>query len=171
TKCNQALLSLPYFAQNNSALEDNLEKVLRKCLHSSDTESVSNAAFTILEWRKLYKCESNKNLIATLITMVTLSRESSAVSVLWTINELLQNKYLLDHQVILLKEVIPTLFDNSNYNVERRTLNELANVSLLRAEVVKLATTLNGVSNHSELERVVSEAKVDPLPEVRFATL
>ena len=169
TQCKQALLSLPYFAQNNVALEDNLEKILRKCLHSSDTESVSNAAFTILEWRKLYRCESNENLIATLITMVTLNRESSAVSVLWSINELLQSKYLLDYQVSLLKEVIPTLFDNSNYNIERRTLNELANVSLLRAEVVKLARTLNDVSSHNELERVISEAKVDPLPEVRFA--
>ncbi|WP_070968003.1 SIR2 family NAD-dependent protein deacylase [Vibrio sonorensis] len=169
TQHNQALLSLPYFVQNSSGLEDNLEKLLRKCLHSSNTESVSNAAFTIFEWRKLYKCESNENLIATLITMVTLSRESSAISVLWSINELLQNKYLLNHQVNLLKEVIPTLFDNSNYNVERRTLNELANVSLLRAEVVKLAKTLNDVSSHSELERVVSEALVDPLPEVRFA--
>lgn len=97
--------------------------------------------------------------------MVTLSRESSAISVLWSINELLRNKYLLNHQVSLLKEVIPTLFDNSNYNVERRTLNELANVSLLRAEVVKLAKTLNDVSSHSELERVISEALVDPLPE------
>ncbi|HDY8018864.1 TPA: SIR2 family protein [Vibrio vulnificus] len=169
TRCNQALLSLPYFAQNNSALENNLEKVLRKYLHSSDPENVSNAAFTILEWRKLYKCEANESLIATLIIMVTLSRESSAVSVLWSINELLKNQYLIDHQVTLLKDVIPTLFDNSNYNAERRTLNELANVSLLRAEVVKLAKTLNDVSSHSELERVVSEAKVDPLPEVRFA--
>ncbi|BCV63126.1 hypothetical protein TUM17386_27970 [Shewanella algae] len=169
TQRNQALLSLPYFTKNNFALEKNLEEVLRKCLHNSGTESVSYAAFTILEWRKLYKCESNENLIATLITMVTLSRESSAVSVLWSINELLQNKYLLDHQVSMLKEVIPTLFDNSNYNVERRTLDELTNVSLLRAEVVKLAKTLNDVSRHSELERVVSEAKVDPLPEVRFA--
>ncbi|QSX33778.1 hypothetical protein JYB87_00545 [Shewanella avicenniae] len=169
TQFKQALLSLPYFAQTNVTLEDNLEKILRQFLHSSDTEGVSNAAFAILEWRKLYRCKSNENLIATLITMITLNRESSAVSVLWSINELLQSKYLLDHQVSLLKEVIPTLFDNSNYNIERRTLNELANVSLLRAEVVKLARALNDFSSHSELERVISEAQVDPLPEVRFA--
>lgn len=169
-QCNQALLSLPYFVQKNSGLEDNLETVLRKYLHSSDTESVSNAAFTILEWRKLYKCMSNENLIATLIIMVTLNRESSAVSVLWSINELLKNRYLLDHQVGLLKEVIPTLFDNSNYHVERRTIDELVNISLLRAEVVKLAKKLNDVSSHGELERIIIEAKTDPLPEVRFAT-
>ncbi|HIF9513930.1 TPA: SIR2 family NAD-dependent protein deacylase [Photobacterium damselae] len=171
TQRKQALLSLPYFVQNNSILEVRLEKDLRKFLHSSDTESVSNAALAILEWRKLYKCESNENLIAALIIMVTLSRESSAVNVLWSINELLQYNYLLERQISLLTEVIPTLFDNSNYNVERRTLNEWANVSLLRAEVVKLAKNLNDMSSHSELERVISEAKVDPLPEVRFAAV
>ncbi|NRB70159.1 MAG: SIR2 family protein [Vibrio sp.] len=167
---SQALLSLPYFAQNVADLEGDLEKVLREYIHSSDSGKVSNAAFATLEWRKLYQCESNDKLIATLITMVTLNRESSAVSVLWSINELLRYSYLQDHQINLLKEVMPTVFDNSNYNVERRTKNELANVSLLRSEVVRLAKSLNDVKSHKELERVLTEAKVDPLPEVRFAT-
>ncbi|BCO19591.1 hypothetical protein KUC3_24480 [Alteromonas sp. KC3] len=171
THCNQALISLPYFAQHNSALEGDLEKILRISLHSSNNESVTYSAFSILEWRKLYRCKSNENLIATLITMVTLNRESSAISVLSSINRLLQDNYLLDNQVILLKEVIPTLFDNCNYNIERLTLNELTNVSLLRAEVVKLARSLNDVSTHGELERVIGEAKLDSLPEVRFAAI
>lgn len=165
TTQSSALLSLPYFVQNVPTLEYKLEKTLKDSLHSSDRDRVSSAAFTIVKWRQLYQCESNENLIATLVTMVTLNRGS----ILWSINELIRCESLLPYQVNLLKEVIPSIFDNSNYNVERNTKNELANVSLLRSELVKLAKVLNDIDSNKELERVLLEAKNDPLPEVRFA--
>ena len=170
---NQVLVALPYFAQNNIELEGSIEKIIREHIHSSNKNNVTSAAFAIFEWRKLYKCESTDNLIATLITMITLNRESSAISVLNSINDLLLlEDGLQGDQVILLQEVIPSVFDNSNYTVESRTKNELANVSLLRSKVVKVAKSLlsvGNISNKKELKRVLSEAEVDPLPEVRHA--
>ncbi|CAK1719228.1 SIR2-like protein [Vibrio crassostreae] len=171
TRQSYALLSLPYFAQNVQNIEVDLEIILRDSLHSPDNSRVSNAAFSICEWRKLCKCESNENLIATLVTMVTLNRESSAASIIWSVNELLVNEFLLEHQVRLLSEVVPTVFDNSNYNTEVHIKKELANVSLLRSEVVKLAKTLNDLARSKELERVLDEANADPLPEVRFSAI
>lgn len=68
-------------------------------------------------------------------------------------------------------EILPVIFDNTDYRIISEASREAVSVSLLRSACVRLAKDILNESQdkNSELLRVLEEAREDALPEVRFA--
>ncbi|MNI70943.1 hypothetical protein D3C73_1267890 [compost metagenome] len=85
---------------------------------------------------------------------------------------MLSNGFLNSEHIDSLVEIIPVIFDNSNYVNISPSSRESVSISFVRASCVELAKELlNNISHNSELLRVLDEAQRDSLPEVRFAVL
>jgi len=79
--------------------------------------------------------------------------------------------YLSEGDIESLVEVLPVIFDNTDYRNISLASREVVSVSLLRAACVELARDILNKSQdqNCELLRVLEEARQDALPEVRFA--
>lgn len=66
---------------------------------------------------------------------------------------------------------IPVVFDSARYEATVNSGHEAASVSIVRTKCVQLARVFvsQRCASYSELERILQEAKEDPLPEVRYA--
>ena len=107
------------------------------------------------------------------LVYLTESGFKSGLSVqLSVIKEMLSNGFLNSEHIDSLVEIIPVIFDNSNYVNISPSSRESVSISFVRASCVELAKELlNNISHNSELLRVLDEAQRDSLPEVRFAVL
>jgi hypothetical protein len=164
----ELLVGLSIFAASNNSLTPIVEKILRKEIISPVNKNASYAAFGLLKWRKLNDCHEVNKLIGNLIFLIgTKYRPSS----LWTVGELLNESYLSESDIDLLAETLPIIFDNSAYLNHAQISEDVVNLSLVRAECIKLAKAIqkNKKTGIEELNRIILEASSDPLPEVRFA--
>lgn len=92
-------------------------------------------------------------------------------ALLWTSTQMYIKGYLSKDETDSLVEILPVIFDNADYRRVHSASQEAISVSLVRAECVRLARAFVGGSHdtNDELLRVLEEAKLDALPEVRFA--
>jgi hypothetical protein len=79
--------------------------------------------------------------------------------------------FLSDSDIEFLTEILPVIFDNTDYKRISAVGKDAASVSLVRADCVKMAKGIlsKGLGGDNELQRILDEAEHDPLPEVRFA--
>lgn len=103
--------------------------------------------------------------------MVSSNQVAGIPSLLWCIREMCSNKFLSSSEITSLAEILPVIFDNANYHQISLVNKDAISFSMVRARCVELSQVLiDNISTPStELGRILSEAEVDPLPEVRFA--
>lgn len=169
--CYKAIESLVYFATHKTEFGGKLSDLIRTKLHSSNHQSIIAAAHTIVKWRELSENKQNKELITSLIMMVSANKEASGLNILNCITRLMKNNYLSDTQKMMLSNIIPAVFGSTNYQQASFRNEELVNIPLMRVELSKLAQLLisEGESYSQGLRSILKEIKEDPLPEVRYS--
>lgn len=172
-KSPEALIALPYFAAENEAFVEPVEKLLRQGLHSGDANELAYASFALLTWRNLQNSPSIERLLVRLIYLIGSTRIIGLPALLSTANKMLNKEYLTEENIDSLVEFVPIIFDNAGYRNIAPASRESVSVSFVRAACVRLAKDIMGKKheNQSELIRILAEAKRDALPEVRFADI
>lgn len=165
------VMAFPYFAAANPNLTDRVEKIIRRGLQEQESNNVAYSAYALLKWRDLSASPATGRLISRLIYLIGSNRMVGLPALLWTANQMYNNGYLSEGDIESLVEVLPVIFDNTDYRNISQASREAVSVSLLRAACVRLARDiLNAVQDKDcELLRVLEEARRDALPEVRFA--
>lgn len=164
-------IAFVYFTKSKENFSQSIEKIIRKGLQERQQDKVSCAAFALLKWRELSDTEPSQRLIKRLLYLIESGRTTGLTSLLWTINEIHNKKWLSKDGQALLVDVIPYIFDDAHYSRIARNSRDAVSTSFVRAACVKLARDIIAASEleHVELLRVLNEAKQDALPEVRFA--
>ena len=174
TQLSEVLLALPYFSNVSTQTKNDIEKVLHKGLLDSNDDMVRQAAFSLLQWCRSDGCSSITNLTSQLINVINNNRTSALPSLIWVTREMFSDSFLSQTDIETLIDCVPRIFDSTNYSLASHTEDKKVNISLLRSECVKLSIeiikgTKLSDDKYEDLKRIVSEAKDDALPEVRFA--
>ena len=92
-------------------------------------------------------------------------------ALLWTASQMYNKGYLPDGDIESLVEILPLIFDNADYKNISPSSRESVSISLLRAACVSLGASIlkKKQDANRELLRMLDEARLDALPEVRFA--
>lgn len=168
----EVIMAFAYFAASNASFAPRVEKMIRQQLHDKSGNSAACAAHAVLCWRELSDDPSVKRLVSSLITQVGVNQSAGLAALIWTANQMYRRGYLSKDEVAILLETVPVVFDASDYSRVVPASREAVGISLVRAACVRLAAdaVAKGQDADGELARVLEQAKVDALPEVRFAT-
>lgn len=165
----ESIIAFVRFAIENPSLIDKVEKIIAKRLLSLDNDSVYYSAQAILLWRKFSSSENVICLIQKLTYMIGSGRKNGLHALLWVANELYKKNWLLEDNIRILVDSIPIIFDDCDYSLTHIP-NYVITLFHIRRECVKLAKNLLKIQpDDKELQRILNEAKNDPVPEVRFA--
>ena len=158
-------------APQNQKLGDKVADLIKRNLHHSEPNKVSYAAHALLKWRELDDSAQTKRLITLLISQIVPHQTSGLPAKLWVAKELVNYGFLSDGEHETLTEAIPLIFDAMNYEGIDPRSRVAASASLVREGCVVLAKALLSATatGHDEINRIIEEARLDPLPEVRFA--
>lgn len=167
----EAIMAFPPFAAANDRFEDRVERVIRQGLQEQDSKKVAYSSYALLKWRELSASAGTSRLILKLVYMIGSSRMTGLAALLWTANQLYSKGYLSEGDSDSLIEILPVIFDNTDYKNISHSSREAVTISLVRAACIRLARDILSVNNdkNPELLRMLEIAKQDPLPEVRFA--
>lgn len=167
----EALAAFPYFAAANDDFIEPMEKMIRLALQSNETNRSAYASYALLIWRDLKESPAIDRLIVRLVYLVGTNRISALAALVWTVNQMYCKKYLSEDNHQALIEALPVIFDSMNYKNISPASREAVSASYVRAACVRLVRDIVNLekNKNNELNRVLEEAKQDPLPEVRFA--
>jgi len=167
----EALTAFVYFAAANHHFVERVRLLVRKGLQSKDPKELAYSSYALLKWRDLAQSTATDGLTSRLIYLIGANRLIGLPALLWTVNEMYNNEYLRVEDIESLEEFIPVIFDNNRYSNISPYSRESVSVSLVRAACVRMARDIanRNKDKNIELVRVLEEAKLDPLPEVRFA--
>lgn len=167
----KALIAFPYFAIEHKNLVNKVELLIRQGLQSNNANKVAHASHAILTWRKNQNSPTTNRLILRLVYAVGANKITGLHALLWTANQMYCSNYLSRDNIDSLIEILPIIFDNADYRNFFQSGQEVVGISLVRTECIKLAKNICNKSDHKndEISRIIEEAKLDPLPEVRFA--
>ncbi|MDN3399416.1 hypothetical protein QL919_11835 [Psychrobacter sp. APC 3426] len=169
TETFEVLSSFIYFSKKFDMAFDTLMKDIREGFYKEDIRKVVSSANALLNWCKFDFNDALKPLISKLIYSINLSRTNGLTTLIYTANKLYSLEYLSNENISTLFEVVPIIFDGTAYENVNPTSHLAINVTSVRSECIKLARELLKNNSNSELKRITEEAKIDPLPEVRFA--
>ena len=159
-----------FFAVSDQNFSDKVEKIIRRGLHEQKSNGVVWASFALLKWRKLDDSPATGRLISRFIHLIGLNQIDGMANLISVANQMYTKGFLSDADTESLIDVLPIIFDNSDYSNTPHTSHEAVSVSLRRAECAKLARNILGMTKtNKELLSIVEEARHDALPEVRFA--
>jgi len=130
---------------------------------------LSASAYSLLKWKELNNSAATSQLSMRLINIVGTIRMNGLVPLLAILVEMHKSSLLSSSEYEALTEVLPIIFDNADYRRNMSMNEESSSASLVRAGCVRLARGIYQYSEDSELQRLLDEAKIDALPEVRFA--
>lgn len=166
----ETIIALPYFANTDPSVLATVETTIKKWLRSTNTHQVAYSSYAILIWREMENSPLIEGLILALISLIASTRAGLA-ALIWTANELYKKGFLSKINIESLIEITPIIFDNVDYPTIESSSREAVSASLVRASCVRLARDLikGQASKNEELIRVLNDAKIDPLPEVRFS--
>ncbi|CAD7492631.1 SIR2 family NAD-dependent protein deacylase [Aeromonas dhakensis] len=171
TESPNAMIAFTYFATANHTLIERVEKTIRQGFHSKGN-FLAFSSRALLKWRGMMELPVIERLILRLVYLTESGFKSGLSVQLSVIKEMLSNGFLNSEHIDSLVEIIPVIFDNSNYVNISPSSRESVSISFVRASCVELAKELlNKTSHNSELIRILDEAQRDSLPEVRFAVL
>lgn len=167
----QTLVAFSYFAAENEIFIERVEKLIRQGFQSNDTNKLAYASYTLLTWRNLKETSIIDKLILRLIYLIGSNRIAALAALLWTVNQMYCKEYLSNENIESLVEILPVIFDNSEYRNIPHSSRESISISFVRAACVNLARDIinRDQSNDSELKRILEAAENDALPEVRFS--
>ncbi len=162
-----------YFAPINKAIEDSVEKIIRKSMQGRDVNVVSYAALAVQKWAELSEKVSSKTLnglISRLIVIIESGRTVGLQQLLYVADELFKKQRLSEEQVATLIEAVPNVFDAADYHNIEPNSQEAISASSIREACVKLAIRLVAqYQNATDLQSLLKASLTDALPEVRFA--
>lgn len=162
-----------YFSHINEQIATSVEKIIRKSLQGRNANEVSYAAIALEKWMELVGTSSTphlNSLTSRLIAIIESGRAVGLHQLLWIAGELFKKKWLSDEQITTLKEAIPNAFDAADYANIEPSSREAISASSIREACVKLTNILvTYYPEDSSLHELLKKAKVDALPEVRFA--
>lgn len=167
----ETLIAFIYFAVADESFIERVEKLIRQGLYAKDANTTAYSSYAILKWRELQESPVIDKWILRLIYLIGSGHIIGLPALLWTANEMCDKGYLKKEELESLAEIVPVVFDNSDYKNIALYSRESVSISLVRAACVRLARSILDKKNYNknELLRVLEEAKQDPLPEVRFA--
>jgi len=173
TGSTSAISAFIRFAAVDDRFSERVERLIRQGLRSRNSTKVQHSSFAILKWRDIGESPSTHRLTLILISVIGLARTVGMAGSIWTANQMLRKGYLADSEVDSLTEALPVIFGNSDYRDVSAWSREAVSASIVRASCVRLARDILNRSKEKdeELLRILNEASVDPLPEVRFARL
>lgn len=167
----ETIIAFAYFTKKSDAIADEVEKLIRKGLQDQSANRVAHSSYALLKWRELSDSPYTSRLISRLVYLIGSNLMPGLAALIWTANEMYKKEYLTDGDTELLADILPVIFDSSDYKNITPESREAVSVSLIRAACARLArdflTKLPDAN--SELIRILTEAKQDALPEVRFA--
>lgn len=168
---SQVLIAFSYFAAANEIFIGRVEKLIRQGFQSEDVDKLAYAAYTLLEWRNLKASPAIDKLILRLVYLIGSNRIVGLPALLWTANQMYCREYLSPDNIEVLTEILPVIFDSAGYCNISPSSRESVSISFVRAACVKLARDILNKSKNDDIElnRILAEAKLDALPEVRFA--
>ncbi|MCZ8406590.1 SIR2 family protein [Achromobacter dolens] len=170
-KTPDVVIGLVHFAAANERFADDVEGLIRKGLQSREAVNLTASAQAILVWRNLQASPVIDRLILRLVYLLGSNYIIGLPTLLSVVRELAEKDYLSSDVLLSLAETVPMIFDGANYDGVYYLSREAIDVSLVRAECVKLARKICsiGLDSEEELHRILGEAQCDALPEVRFA--
>lgn len=167
----EAIVAFPIFAINNPDFSERVVKLIGQGFQEQEPRRIASASFALLKWRKESCSEAINNLILRMVFLIGTRRIAALPSLLWSARQMLNDNYLTVDQTSSLTEILPVIFDYTAYSEAAFSRHDAVNVSLVRAETVKLARDIIRKidDSHSDLHVLLEIAKQDALPEVRFA--
>lgn len=174
TKAWRSLPSFPDFVALTPSLIDDFKKAIRRGLIGSEDQHVSSAAMALVCWGKKVKegilSELPRVLVEKLIATVEMRHEQGLHSLLSAVRSLLNYELLTPPDMNLLMQALSDLRIETQYDKIDLDGHAAVSVSLVRVECAKLALALQArVVDDGTLLEWIKDAKVDPLPEVRFS--
>lgn len=167
----EILMAFPYFAVSNEIFVERVENIIKKSFQSIDANRLAYVSYAILAWRDLQDSDAVNRLIKRFIYYIASNRMQGLAALLWTANQMYKKEYLSSEDIESLIEILPIIFDSTDYQRIDSYSKESVSISFARAACVRLARDIlnNAAEKNTELERILEVAKQDPLPEVRFA--
>ncbi len=162
-----------YFAATNDAFSKVVEETIRTALRSRDSAKVGYAAIALRQWVDLEGSNVSdevERLIATTLSIVESGYSSGLAQIIWLMGGLLGAQRLSEQQRNTLSEAIPNIFEATDYgNIDANSL-EAVSASTIRAACVRVMHALQQTfPDKQRLNDLLTKAREDPLPEVRFA--
>lgn len=167
----QVLMAFPYFAASNEIFVERVEDIIKKSFQSIDTNRLACVSYAILVWRDLQDSDAVNRLIKRFIYYIASNRTQGLSALLWTANQMYKKEYLSSEDIESLIEILPIIFDSTDYQRIDQYSKESVSISFTRAACVRLAKDIldKATEKNTELEKILEVAKKDALPEVRFA--
>jgi hypothetical protein len=167
------VVGLPYFAGLNDRIREHIASLIRKGMRGQSSKEVSWSTHALYEWKRLASVDAVPNppesLFRQLGNLIESKRRVGLASLLWTACELIKKHWLPLAEVNILVECLPELFQEMDYKNIDPTSEEAVTASMIREQCVRLTLELLRESPRQNLIDLIESAKVDPLPEVRFA--
>jgi SIR2-like domain len=169
-----AMMALTFFAHINKEVASAVEQMIRKALQRHDSLEVSYAALAVNKWMELTDERSVPpsldSLIARVIVIIESGRTIGLPQLIWVAGQLFEKRRLPEDQAQTLVEAIPNLFASMDYaNIQPKSV-EAINASTIREACVKVGRMLaRSYPDDNALRDMLSTARTDALPEVRFA--
>lgn len=169
----ETLIAFPYFAIANDIFIEPVESLIRQGLQSNDANKLAYASYALSNWRDQKESPAIDRLIVRLVYLIGANRIPGLSALLWTANQMYCKKYLSDESIYSILEILPIIFDSTDYRNISPSGRESVSISFVRAACVRLARDIIKHSEHQneELIRILKKAKQDALPEVRFAEM
>lgn len=165
-----ALVGLIYFADSDP-VATLVEKTLRLALQHQDPKFVAHAAYAVREWRARADSPITRRLVHLLVLIFGAQRLDALSEIIEALRTLHERGQLSTEETGSVIDTLPVVFDSTRYETSDDVGHAAVAISIVRTKCVQLARSLiaNREDACAELDRIVAEAKQDPLPEVRFA--
>ena len=168
------MAALPFVASGSDALHKEASNILRSALGSRKS-GVSNAAIrTLVHWSEKSLTEKTKfpRLLSAAIVALCDSRISyTLVNALEASQILLERGHIKPLAATKLEKAVEKLAKEITYDLGSTIAFEELSVSLVRRACVRTAGALLSTGSTSQiLGTWVEDSRMDPLPEVRFAS-
>lgn len=167
------LMAFPYFAVSDEIFVERVESIIKKGFQSIDGNRIAFVSYTILVWRNLQDSDAVNRLIKRFIYYIVSNRIQGLATLLWTANQMYKKEYLSSEDVESLIEILPIIFDSTDYEGIDPYSKESVSISFVRAACVRLARDIlnDNSEKNADLLKILEVAKQDALPEVRFAEI
>jgi hypothetical protein len=168
------LSGAPYFLAAHPDKEEAVAKVIEKGIASSVHSRVANAVMALLTWVDVATTRGipplPNSVTKKLIHLIDAKHEQGLHALLHAASVLQRAKKLDPDNQTALIAALSDLFEDTKYDAVDIETRKAVSISLVRAQCVRLATTLRD-AGHSDsvLLDWAREAELDPLPEVRFS--
>lgn len=158
-----------YFAVQHEVFVGNVENLLKANLFSLESEQVYNAARAVFKWREIQQSPILDKLISRVIYSLNLKLENS-LGILFIVNKLYESNYLSEQDIDLLTDLLPLIFDSSDYSLADEQDSKTGEISLRRKQIANIVDLIvnRNPDYKDKVSYILEEVAVDPLPEVRY---